>query len=46
MKNLKEVIPNSQPDIVDPLTKKGQKYLRDIALYGVEEMFRFSLLMF
>tara|TARA_B100000674_G_scaffold351250_1_gene294540 strand:- start:192 stop:566 length:375 start_codon:yes stop_codon:yes gene_type:complete len=39
MASLKEKIPSSQPEIIDPTSKEGQKYLRDIALYGVEEMF-------
>lgn len=36
---LKETIPEAIPNNIDPSSKEGQKYLRDIALYGVEEMF-------
>ena len=39
MSLLKEAIPDAMPDNIDPTSKEGQKYLRDIALYGVEEMF-------
>ena len=39
MSLLKETIPSATPDNIDPTSKEGQKYLRDIALYGVEEMF-------
>ena len=27
------------PDKIDPASKQGQQYLRDLALHGVEEMF-------
>ena len=36
---LKSTIPNSMPDKIDPTSKAGQQYLRDLALHGVEEMF-------
>jgi NTP pyrophosphatase (non-canonical NTP hydrolase) len=39
MSLLKKTIPEAMPDNIDPTSKEGQKYLRDIALYGVEEMF-------
>lgn len=36
---LKKEIPSAMPEEIDPTSKEGQKYLRDIVLYGVEEMF-------
>ena len=36
---LKVTIPNAMPDKIDPTSKEGQQYLRDLALHGVEEMF-------
>ena len=36
---LKLTIPSSMPDKIDPTSKDGQQYLRDLALHGVEEMF-------
>ena len=39
MENLSLTIPNAVPSNIDITTKSGQKYLRDLALHGVEEMF-------
>ena len=39
MKNLSETIPAAQPESIDLTSKEGQKFLRDLALHGVEEMF-------
>ena len=39
MDNLSEIIPSAIPDNIDITSKEGQKYLRDLALHGVEEMF-------
>ena len=39
IKNLKYSIPSALPEKIDPSSKEGQKYLRDLALHGVEEMF-------
>ena len=39
IKNLKHSIPSALPSDIDPSSKEGQKYLREIALHGVEEMF-------
>ena len=39
MKNLSETIPTAQPESIDLASKEGQKFLRDLALHGVEEMF-------
>jgi NTP pyrophosphatase (non-canonical NTP hydrolase) len=39
IKNLRFKIPAAVPEKIDPSSKEGQKYLRDLALYGVEEMF-------
>ena len=36
---LKTTIPTAMPDEIDPTSKEGQQYLRDLALHGVEEMF-------
>ena len=36
---LKVTIPTAMPDEIDPTSKEGQQYLRDLALHGVEEMF-------
>jgi hypothetical protein len=36
---LKSTIPASMPDKIEPASKQGQQYLRDLALHGVEEMF-------
>ena len=36
---LKLTIPTAMPDKIDPTSKSGQQYLRDLALHGVEEMF-------
>ena len=36
---LKATIPTAMPDKIDPASKEGQQYLRDLALHGVEEMF-------
>ena len=36
---LKKTIPTAMPDEIDPTSKEGQQYLRDLALHGVEEMF-------
>jgi hypothetical protein len=36
---LKVTIPTAMPNKIDPTSKEGQKYLRDLALHGVEEMF-------
>ena len=37
--DLKATIPTAMPDKIDPTSKSGQQYLRDLALHGVEEMF-------
>ena len=37
--DLKATIPSAMPDEIDPTSKSGQQYLRDLALHGVEEMF-------
>ena len=37
--DLKVTIPTAMPDEIDPTSKSGQQYLRDLALHGVEEMF-------
>ena len=37
--DLKATIPTAMPDEIDPTSKSGQQYLRDLALHGVEEMF-------
>ena len=39
MDSLSEVIPTAIPENIDISSKQGQKYLRDLALHGVEEMF-------
>jgi hypothetical protein len=39
IQNLKYSIPTALPENIDPASKEGQKYLRDLALHGVEEMF-------
>ena len=39
MSNLRNEIPGSMPESIDLSSKEGQKYLRDLALHGVEEMF-------
>ena len=36
---LKSTIPSAMPEKIDPTSKEGQQYLRDLALHGVEEMF-------
>jgi hypothetical protein len=36
---LRVTIPTAIPDKIDPTSKEGQQYLRDLALHGVEEMF-------
>jgi hypothetical protein len=36
---LKSTIPTAMPERIDPTSKEGQQYLRDLALHGVEEMF-------
>ena len=36
---LKCTIPSAMPSQIDPTSKEGQQYLRDLALHGVEEMF-------
>ena len=36
---LKVTIPSAMPDEINPTSKEGQQYLRDLALHGVEEMF-------
>jgi hypothetical protein len=36
---LKCTIPSAMPEKIDPTSKEGQQYLRDLALHGVEEMF-------
>jgi hypothetical protein len=36
---LKLTIPTAMPAEIDPTSKEGQQYLRDLALHGVEEMF-------
>ncbi len=36
---LKATIPTAMPDKIDPTSKSGQQYPRDLALHGVEEMF-------
>jgi len=39
IKQLKTTIPTAMPEDIDPTSKEGQQYLRDLALHGVEEMF-------
>ncbi|HCT53463.1 MAG TPA: hypothetical protein DF712_13500 [Balneola sp.] len=39
MKSLSKEIPDAIPENIDITSKEGQKYLRDLALHGVEEMF-------
>ncbi len=39
MTNLSKTVPKAQPKEINPASKDGQKYLRDLALHGVEEMF-------
>ena len=39
IRNLKKTIPAAMPEDIDPTSKEGQQYLRDLALHGVEEMF-------
>ena len=39
MNRLSEEIPAAIPENIDISSKAGQKYLRDLALHGVEEMF-------
>ena len=39
MNNLSKTIPDAIPENIDITSKSGQKYLRDLALHGVEEMF-------
>ncbi len=39
MDNLSQTVPKAQPEEINPASKDGQKYLRDLALHGVEEMF-------
>ena len=36
---LKYTIPSAMPEDINPTSKEGQQYLRDLALHGVEEMF-------
>ena len=39
IEELKITIPTAMPEKIDPTSKEGQQYLRDLALHGVEEMF-------
>jgi len=39
IEQLKTTIPTAMPEDIDPTSKEGQQYLRDLALHGVEEMF-------
>ena len=39
IEELKITIPSAMPEKIDPASKEGQQYLRDLALHGVEEMF-------
>ena len=39
IEQLKITIPSAMPKDIDPTSKEGQQYLRDLALHGVEEMF-------
>ncbi len=39
IRQLKNTIPTAMPEDIDPTSKEGQQYLRDLALHGVEEMF-------
>ena len=39
IEQLRKTIPTAMPDEIDPASKEGQQYLRDLALHGVEEMF-------